>query len=119
MRDGWGDVMLTETIPGAHLSYKEKLRLTKTIPVDLSKVRIDERGYTYIDKGDRMKDDVFCERLDHERMDRAAEEIEGFLDSYNFDDPGGNHKKALFNMHWKISSLNARLMAKLTERYGN
>ncbi len=47
------DVMLTETIPGATLSYKEKLRLTKTIPVDLSKEKIDERGYTYIDKGEK------------------------------------------------------------------
>ncbi len=65
-----------------------------------------------------MSDDVFCERLDHERLDAAAEGIERFLDSYNFDDVGGNHKKALFDMHWRISSLNARLMAKLTERYG-
>ncbi len=65
-----------------------------------------------------MKDDVFCERLDHERMDNAMEEIEKFLDSYNFDDAGGNHRKALFDAHWRISSLNARLMAKLTERYG-
>ncbi len=65
-----------------------------------------------------MIGDVFCERLDHERMDKATEEIETFLENYNFDDPGGNHKKALFDMHWKISSLNARIMAKLTKRYG-
>ncbi len=73
---------------------------------------IDGWGYVM------LTDDVFCERLDHEKMDRATEEIEKFLENYNFDDPGGNHKKALFDLHWKISSLNARLMAKLTERYG-
>ncbi len=68
-------------------------------------------------------DDAFCKRLRRERfyhdhLDKAAEEIEEFLEVYNFDDPGENHRNVLFGMQWRISSLNARLMAKLTERYG-
>ncbi len=52
-----------------------------------------------------------------DRLDKATNEIEDFLNNYDFDFANENDKKYFFDIHWTISSLNARLMAKLTKRY--
>ncbi len=53
-----------------------------------------------------------------DRLDDATNEIEDFLNNYDFETANENEKKYLFDCHWTISSINARIMAKLTERYG-
>lgn len=96
------------------MTYKEKLRRTKTIPVDLSKERIDERGYTYIDNGKMTHENKI--KL-YDMLDEATNEIERFLNNYDFEEANENEKKYLYDAQYTLASLNARFHAKLEERY--
>ncbi len=111
MRDGWGDVMLTDTIPGSHLSYKEKLRRTKTIPVDINKEQIDERCYTSIKSEDRtMEEDAF------EKIKDLIYGLKDRLDDYDFGAAEDSEKSKLYNTLYELENIADNFSKGLKER---